>query len=80
MNVVHVMEEWLASESSQTDNRDAELVRAIQNACQLLGNYSASPDSVMHDQVLGGNYTFNRGRAKVCIQLEVAYGNLKVYR
>ncbi|KAG0579041.1 hypothetical protein KC19_4G067800 [Ceratodon purpureus] len=52
-NVVRVMEEWLASEASQTENRDAELVRAIQNACQLLGNYSASPDSVMHDQVLG---------------------------
>lgn len=53
MNVVRVMEEWLASESSQTENRDAELVRAVHNACQLLGNYSASPDSVMHDQVLG---------------------------
>ncbi|XP_024374434.1 uncharacterized protein [Physcomitrium patens] len=51
-NIAHILEGWLASDS-QTENRGAEAVRAAQNACQLLGNYSISPDSVMHDQVLG---------------------------
>jgi len=52
VSVVQVMENWLAS-GSQTENGGAEAAHSVQNACQLLGNYSASPDSVMHDQVLG---------------------------
>lgn len=48
MSVVRVMENWLASESG-----GAEVAPSVQSACQMLGNYSASPDSVMHDQVMG---------------------------
>lgn len=48
VSVVRVMENWLASESS-----GAEVAPSVQSACQMLGNYSASPDSVMHDQLMG---------------------------
>lgn len=44
------MEDWLAAET-QISTHGTDTAGEIQRAYQLLTNYTASPDSVMHDRM-----------------------------